>query len=123
MASCIFRQIWRMRQSFLLLGIIVLTGCPARTAVAQVQADLRWVEVEAAVSPNGKTMVQYKVHWKVNRGTMGGFYFQGEQGRIDWHRPGCGAVVNGQRRFDLDLRDPGKSLGRAARPRPALWPR
>ena len=52
-------------------------------------------------------MVQYKVHWRVNRGTMGGFYFQGEQGKIDWHRPGCGAVVNGQRRFDLDLRDLG----------------
>jgi len=38
---------------------------------------------------------------------MGGFYFQGEQGQIDWHEPGCGAVVNGQRRYDLDLRDLG----------------
>ena len=52
------------------------------------QTDLKWVEVEVALSPGEKAMVQYKIRWSVTSGDMGGFYFQGEQGRIDWHKPG-----------------------------------
>ena len=97
----------RAARLLLLLGLLLASVSLVRNVQAQVQADLRWVEVEAALSPDGKAMVQYKVRWNVQRGTMGGFYFQGEQGSIQWHRPGCGAVVNGQRRYDLDLVDLG----------------
>ena len=70
-------------------------------------ARMRWVEVEVALSPQKQAMIQYKVHWKVQRGTMGGFYFQGETGRIDWHRPGCGAVTDNGKKYQLDLRNLG----------------
>jgi hypothetical protein len=91
-----------------LLFVVLVLGYGGTSAWAQsLQADLRWVEVEVALSPDGRAMVQYKVRWNVTRGTMGAFYFQGEQASIDWHRPGCGAVVDGQRRYDLDLKNLG----------------
>jgi hypothetical protein len=91
-----------------LLFVVLVLGYGGTSAWAQsLQADLRWVEVEVALAPDGRAMVQYKVRWNVTRGTMGAFYFQGEQAPIDWHGPGCGAVVDGQRRYDLDLKNLG----------------
>ena len=74
---------------FSALVIVMLGATPARA----VDASLQWVEVEVALSPDGKAMVKYHIRWQVSRGDMGGFYFQGEQGSIRWHRPGCGAVT------------------------------
>ncbi len=87
----------------LVLGLAWSAAAPAWA----VDAAMRWVEVEVALSPDMKAMVQYKVCWNVSSGTMGGFYFQGERARIAWHAPGCGAVVNGQNRYRLDIRDLG----------------
>ena len=107
MAGRVLLGIRKLGRECCLLCFVVAVLCLAKTASGQLQADMQWVEVEAALSPNGKAMVQYKVHWRVDRGTMGGFFFQGEQGSIQWHQPGCGAVVDGERRYDLDLRDLG----------------
>ena len=88
----------------LLLAVLCILAPSASIAV---DAHLKWVEVEVTLSPEMKAMVQYKVCWNVRGGTMGGFYFQGERGDIAWNRRACGAVVNGEKRYDLDLRDLG----------------
>ena len=100
--------LWRQVQGAWLLLLCALFLFPGGAGAA-VDAQMQWVETEVALAPNGKAMVQYKVHWKVNSGTMGGFYFQGERGRIQWQDPGCGAVVDGQNRYSLDLRNLGTS--------------
>ena len=92
--------------TIVLLSSLFACLCPS-VVMGQLQADLQWVEVEVALAPNRSAMIQYKVHWQVGRGTMGGFYFAGEQGRIDWHKPGCGAVTPDGRKFQLDLQKAG----------------
>ncbi|RMF83075.1 MAG: hypothetical protein D6744_05385, partial [Planctomycetota bacterium] len=100
----------RRRRVWLTVFACAFAAAAAQIAGAQsVRADLKWVEVEVALDPSGKAMVQYKLRWNVQRGTMGGFYFQGESAAIQWHRPGCGALTAGNRqiRYQLDLRDLG----------------
>ncbi len=89
----------------LLLGLLAWLA-PAATGT-QVDAKMVWVEVEAALGEEGEAMVQYKIRWRVDGGTMGGFYFQGERARLRWHEPGCGALLADGSRIDLDIKDLG----------------
>jgi len=92
-----------LASSAAIVCLLCLLPAPAHA----VDAQLQWVEVEAALAPDGKAMVRYHVRWNVRGGDMGGFYFQGEQGRIRWHRLGCGAVTTDGREYKLDLIDLG----------------
>ncbi|HVO40464.1 MAG TPA: hypothetical protein VMV03_15635, partial [Spirochaetia bacterium] len=88
----------------LLMTCLAVLGAPAALAVS---ADLKSVEIDMVVRPDGKADVYESLDWTATGGVMHGFYFEGAAVRPVFNMKQCYADLGGGRRVGLDIRDLG----------------
>ena len=86
-----------------LLLCLALSAVLAAPAQARVSADVRWVEVNLGLQPDGKATVVYKVRYHVRSGELHGFYFQGAAGVPHWDRDRSVAEDDAGNRYSLSI--------------------
>jgi hypothetical protein len=95
-----------MKRNGFLLVMLVSIGLWGQP-LAALEAQAESVEIFLTLHSDGKAVVRHSIVWDVSSGTMGGFYFQGEQAPMVWDAERCWADLPNGTRTPLDIKNAG----------------
>ena len=71
--------------------------------IFSIDADLRSVEIDLFIRPDGKADIFYSLDWYVSSGDMSGFYFEGFGGTPVFNYNRCFADLENNQRVALEI--------------------
>lgn len=92
-----------MNKRKVLIFIAVLLTLTAQFGFS-LDARLVSAEIFMTLRPDAKAVVSHALLWDVRSGTMGGFYFQGEEAPYVWDTERCWADLQDGTRSKLDIK-------------------